>query len=153
MLAEPGSGKEVSVGEFAGADVVMLVSTVGCPVCRRQIAELKTIHRQYSDKGVKFINAVIAEADDFGKRSLPPEDSLARYGNETGIPFPVYLDVPNALADSYDVKKVPVLAFITREGGLALTRPFTYWRDVSNILDALIAGKEIDTSGMDTKPG
>jgi hypothetical protein len=63
------------------------------------------------------------------------------------------MDSGDTLAQDYRVETVPFLAFVTPEGKLALTRPFTYKKDVAKILDALIAGRGIDTSGMETVVG
>jgi thioredoxin-related protein len=121
-------------------------------VCRSQVDELKAIYEKYSGRGVQFLNAMIPETDEFGMKLLN-EDSVLVYVQETKTPFPVYMDSNDGLADSYAVPSVPFLAFITGEGKLMLTRPFTYKDDVAKILDALISGREIDTSGMPTASG
>lgn len=101
---------------------------------------------------MKFINGVIAQTDEFGGRMIL-EDDVFDYVRESGIPFTAYMDEEDTLATDYNIQNVPVLAFITPGSRLALTRPFTYARDVSRILDALIAGRKIDTAGMETLTG
>ena len=101
---------------------------------------------------MKFINGVIAETDEFGGRMIL-EDDVFDYVRESGIPFITYMDEDDTLVTDYNIQTVPFLAFITPEGHLALTRPFTYAQDVSRILDALIAGRKIDTTGMETVIG
>jgi hypothetical protein len=101
---------------------------------------------------VKFINGVIAETDEFGGRFVL-EDDVMEYQEESGIPFPAYMDSEDTLAGDYNVQTVPVLAFVTKEGRLMLVRPFTYTKDIARIIDALIAGRQIDTSDMETVAG
>jgi len=121
-------------------------------VCARQVDELKEVYKNYEGKGVKFINAVIAETDEFGSR-LISEDDVYEYVKRTGLPFPAYTDEADTLSRDYSVESVPAFAFITNQGKLMLTRPFTYGKDVARILDALIAGRRIDTVGMETLDG
>ncbi len=81
------------------------------------------------------------------------EADVADYIEESGVPFPAYADTEDSIARDYEILSVPFLAFITKDGLLMLTREFTYAKDVSRILDALIAGTEIDTSDMETVAG
>ncbi len=140
------------VGDFAGSDFVLFITITTCPICRMQIDELKKIYKDYAGKGVKFANAVIAETDEFGGRMIL-EDDILQYIEETKIPSQVYMDNEDTIAGDYKLETVPVMAFISKEGHLMYQRPFTYANDLSKILDALIAGKKIDTSGMKTVVG
>jgi hypothetical protein len=81
------------------------------------------------------------------------EDDVYEYVKRTGLPFGAYMDEADTLSRDYGVETVPVLAFVTAEGRLALTRSFTYKEDVVKILDALIAGGRIDITGMKTLDG
>ena len=119
---------------------------------RRQVDELKKIYDKETSKGVKFATAIIAETDEFGGRMIL-EDDVLEYIEQTKTPFPVYMDEMDTIAEDYGVQTVPLLAFISKEGRLAFTRPFTYAADITRILDALIAGEDIDTSGMETVTG
>lgn len=151
-LETPGTHAAVKLKDFAGSTVALLITTTTCPICRKQIDELKTIHKNYTDKGVKFINGVIPQMDDLGTRWIV-EDEVLEYVAQSGLPFPAHMDKEDTLAESYGVETVPVLAFITPRGRLMLTRTFTYAKDVSKILDALIEGTRVDTSGMETLVG
>lgn len=81
------------------------------------------------------------------------EADVDDYIVESGVPFPAYADIEDSIARDYEILSVPFLAFITKDGRLMLSRGFTYAKDVSRILEALIAGKEIDTSDMETVAG
>ena len=118
----------------------------------RQVDELKDVYKNYKDKNIKFANAVIAETDEFGSR-LISEDDVYEYVKRTKLPFPVYMDEADMLVRDYNIETVPFIAFVTGEGGLMLTRPFTYGKDIIRILDALIAGRQIDATGMETIDG
>lgn len=81
------------------------------------------------------------------------EDDVLIYVEESGLPFPVYMDEEDTVAGDYSVPNVPLTVFITKEGKVKLARPFTYAEDLAKIIDALAADKEIDTSGMQTLSG
>jgi hypothetical protein len=121
-------------------------------VSRRQVDELKKIYDKEAARGVKIVTAIIAETDEFGGRMIL-EDDVFEYIEQTKVPFPVYMDEMDAIVGDYGVQTVPMLAFISKGGKLAFTRPFTYAADITRILDALIAGEDIDTSGMETVAG
>jgi hypothetical protein len=151
-VTNPETGDEMSLETLAGSNALMLIVTTSCPVCREQIDELKRIYKTYSAKEVKFFEAIIPEADESGFR-LVDELAAAEHVRDSGLPFPSFIDEMDELAASYNVESVPFLAFITKEGRLMATRPFTYAADVARILDALMAGRAIDTLNMETKAG
>jgi len=146
------TGEAISLENLAGSNVLMLVATTSCPVCREQIDELKKLYETYKARGVRFIEAIIGEADESGLRFVD-EVKASNHVKDSGLPFPAYIDEVDEIPAAYNVETVPVLAFITKEGRLMLTRPFTQASDVAKILDALIAGRPIETSGMKTKTG
>jgi peroxiredoxin len=146
------TGEAISLEDLAGSNVLMLIATTSCPVCRDQIDELKKLYETYKAKGVKFIEAIIGEADESGLRFVD-EVKAIKHVKDSGLPFPAFIDEVDEIPANYGVEAVPVLAFITKEGRLMLTRPFTFEADISKILDALITGKPIDISGMKTQTG
>ena len=151
-LTEVETGESLSLKELKGTNSVMLIATTTCPVCREQIDELKTIYEKYKEKGIRFFEAIIGEADESGLRFVD-EVQAEEHVRESGLPFPAYIDEIDEIPAGYTFESVPVLAFITKEGRLMAQRPFTYASDVAKILDALMAGKTIDTSSMKTRTG
>ncbi len=151
-VTNPDTGDEMSLEILAGSHALMLVVTTSCPTCREQIDELKKVYETYKAKGVKFFEAIVPEEDESGFRTVD-EFAAAEHVRDSGLPFPSFIDEMDEIVANYNIESVPFLAFITKEGRLMATRPYTFAADVSKILDALIAGRTIDTSGMETKVG
>jgi peroxiredoxin len=151
-LDKPSSNGTVKLSDFKGKVLVLFISTATCPVCRRQIVELKNVYPEYSQKNVAFINTVIAVTDQSGARMLD-RDEVKEYAAEVALPFPVLLDSADRLKNLFSMVSVPQIIVIDQNSRLRLSRGFTRARDLSTVIDTVLAGKPVNTSSMDTEAG
>ncbi|MEX0641884.1 MAG: redoxin domain-containing protein [Pirellulales bacterium] len=91
-----------TLAEFQDKDtraVVAVFLDTECPVARRYAPRLAELHERFRNKGVRMI----------GVYPNPRVDvfSMATHAHDVDIPFPVYLDLEQALTDRLDAEVTP----------------------------------------------
>jgi len=100
-------GPNVSLSDYIGKNVILLVfSTTWCPSCNKEIPELKKLHDEYDDKGLKIIDIFVQE----GKNKVSPVVKRNK------IPYTVLLDVDGEVTRDFRVRGVPTLMLIDADG-------------------------------------
>ncbi len=100
------SGNEVSIASFKGKTVLLNFWATWCPYCRKERAELNTLHNEYKDRGLVIVSISI-------DRSL---EKLKLYMNEMPAEFIVLSDTKGSSAGSYEIMGLPTSYMIDSEG-------------------------------------
>lgn len=101
-------GKAVKLSNMQGKPVVLNVWASWCNPCKQEMPGFQAAYEKYD--GVQFMMVNLIGQD---KR----EDAEA-FLNQTGYTFPVYFDMDNSAAMSYNTGSIPATFFINKEGQL-----------------------------------
>lgn len=100
-------GKDVTLGNFIGKNVILLVfSATWCPPCNKEIPELKKLHNEYGESGLKIIDVYIQES----------RRKLVNFVKNKDIPYTILLDLDGGVARQYKVRGIPTLMVIDKKG-------------------------------------
>ncbi len=101
------SGKEMTLHEFAGAELLLVFTQPGCASCNGAVPKLNSVHARGRTR-VLAINAGDAE-------------SSRRWAEAVGARFPVLTQEHRQLSRQYQVFATP-FAFLLDQDGVVLTR-------------------------------
>lgn len=99
-------GQDVSLGSLKDRPVLLVFGTTWCPYCREEIPHIKEIYRQGREKKLEVLNIYINE----------PEAKVAAFAAKHELPYPVLLDKDGQVAERYQVRGVPTLVLLDRQG-------------------------------------
>ncbi len=99
-------GQEVNLSSLRDRPVLLVFGTTWCPYCREEIPRIKEIYRQGREKKLEVLNIYINETES------KVTDFAARYE----LPYPVLLDKDGRVAERYQVRGVPTLVLLDRQG-------------------------------------
>jgi peroxiredoxin len=99
-------GQDVSLGSLKERPVLLVFGTTWCPYCREEIPHIKEIYRQGKEKKLEVLNIYINE----------PEAKVATFAAKHELPYPVLLDKDGQVAERYQVRGVPTLVLLDRQG-------------------------------------
>ncbi len=102
------SGQAHAFSELKGTATVVMFISVQCPISNAYNDRINAVYKDYSAKGVKFIfvNANRTES----------ATEIAEHAKAVGFAFPVYRDVGNRLADSFNAQVTPQTYVIDSNG-------------------------------------
>src|SRR5262245_22375817 len=148
-LVDP-AGKAVSFASLQGekATVVVFLS-FDCPNSNGYTPTVLDLHKDFAAKGVKLVGINETELT---------ADELAAKGKEYKLPFPVFADPKQAIADSFKAKITPeafvldhnlVLRYRGRIDNMFTDRlkrsPMVTDHDLRNAVEDVVAGKPVRT--------
>ncbi len=138
-------GKEYALDTIARGNkftVLMYVSTE-CPVSNAYNERMVKLYDAFSKKGIAFVGINSNKAESVS--------DIAEHSKEHSFKFPVLKDEQNKIADLYAAQVTPEIFVVNPKGALVyhgriddskkIDKVTT--NDLSNTLDALLAGKEI----------
>jgi peroxiredoxin/mono/diheme cytochrome c family protein len=130
------------------AFVVVFIG-IECPLANLYVPTLIELHREYAAKGVQFL-AVNSNVQDTITQA-------AAHAQDREMPFPVLKDFDHKVADAFGAQRTPeafvldakhVIRYhgrIDDRYGIGFQREKATRRELKDALDALLAGKPIDT--------
>lgn len=130
------------------AFVVIFLDTE-CRLANLYVPTLLRLHRQYADKGVRFLAINSNAQDSFAQ--------VSAHAQERDIPFPVLKDFDHAAADAFGAKRSPEAFLLDAERviryhgriddqyGLDYRREKPTRDDLAIAIDELLAGKKVAT--------
>ena len=139
------------LGQFAGADSAALVLVflgTECPVARQYVPRLVELHHEYRSKGVQFLGIYSDSAVNVWQ--------MTRHAHDENIPFPVFIDVDQRLAELLGVKVTPEVVVLDRRLGRQYQgaidnqyapggrRPAATEHYLADALRAVVAGKPVE---------
>jgi len=99
-------GKEVNFSKVRQEKKAVLVFwTTWCPYCKKEISSVNRFFTENKDKVIVFgINIGESKA------------KVSRFAKQTQISYPVLLDSDNNIATSYNVRGVPTVVAVSKDG-------------------------------------
>jgi peroxiredoxin len=102
-------GQDVSLSSLKDRPILLVFGTTWCPYCREEIPHIKEIYRQGREKKLEVLNIYINE----------PEAKVAAFAARQELPYPVLLDKDGQVAERYQVRGVPTIVLLDRQGKIA----------------------------------
>ena len=127
--------------------VVVVFLGVDCPLARLYGPRLAALAKEYEPRGVAFVGVDANDGD--------APTAIGRYARQHAIPFPILKDVGNVLADRLGAERTPEVFVLDRQRvvryrgriddqyGVGTQRPKAAHNDLTDALDALLAGKPV----------
>jgi peroxiredoxin len=146
-LKDPRDGKEYTLEGGHKAALVVFLGTQ-CPINNDYLPELVRLHKEYADRGVRFLGIN-------SNRQDTPAD-VAAHAKRAGLPFPVLKDPGAKVADLFGAKRTPEVFLLSPKGdvlyrgriddqfGIGYRRPGKPTRrDLAIALDEVLGGKPV----------
>ena len=99
-------GKEIRLADYRGKVVLLAFSTTWCPHCKKMPPYLNELLGTYGDRGLVMFNIDIQE----------PLKKVRAFANKYDIKYGVLLDEKAMAAKAYNVRGVPSLILVDKEG-------------------------------------
>ena len=106
-------GRRLGPGDFPGNVVVVDFWATWCAPCHVQAEILETLHRDYGDRGIRFLAVNVGE----------DEATVRRFVDSRPFPYPVLLDEKESVSTRLRVAALPSLLVLDRDGQVAYFRP------------------------------
>lgn len=137
-------GKSVRFAGLKGGTTAILFVSTKCPISNDYVARMKDLYREYSARGVRFvfINA---------NHNEPPEE-IRQHSTSHELPFPVYKDGNNDVADRFGAQFTPETYVIDRSSILRYHGAIDDSRNPARVgrqslrlaLEAVLAGRPVE---------
>jgi peroxiredoxin len=139
-------GKAVAFSTLKGPITVVTFIATECPVSNSYNQRMTDLYKDYTSKNVEFIfvNANRSE----------PASEVRDHARRVGLPFAVYKDPNNVLADRFDAQVTPESFVIDSSGTIryhgsiddSMDESHVHVRRLRAALDALLAGKPLPST-------
>ncbi len=141
------AGKQGKLSEYKGKVLVIAVTNVGCPICKKFAPTLNEIHAAYAEKGVEFILLNPMANDSTEKIN----DAIQRYGFKARYVHDPKQTLASALAvnstgDCFVIDGARTLRYrgaVDDQYGFGYTLDAPRRNYLKDALDAVLAGREV----------
>lgn len=99
-------GETVTLSELQGQVVVINLWATWCPPCRAEMPALERVWNEYRDEGLVILAV--------NQREAPSR--VRAFVEESGLTFPVLLDLDGAVGARYRLRAYPTTFFLGRDG-------------------------------------
>ncbi len=100
----------VETKELRGAVLLLNFFQTWCPPCRKEMPSLEALYQRYKDEGLIVIGIA---GDEQGLKVVKP------FAEEFAMTFPVLIDSNHHVTDQYNVRQIPAVFLLDRQGRLA----------------------------------
>ena len=104
--------QDISLSDFQGKPVLLSFWATWCPPCRAQKPHLIAAYNDFADQGLVILGVNMREG----------RAHVKEYVAQKGIPFPILLDANGEVARLYQVRGIPAMFLIDRQGIVRETR-------------------------------
>jgi thiol-disulfide isomerase/thioredoxin len=101
-------GKSVSLAQFKGKPTLVVFWATWCGPCKREIPQLKDLHREFAPKGLQMVSVAI----DFRET----KEDVERFRTSNALPYMVLWDAGNKASELYGVEGVPTVLLLDKQG-------------------------------------
>ena len=120
------NGKSFSLKDFKGKNVLLYFTTTWCPYCKKEVPELKEMHKKYKGK-LEMLAIDMNES----------KAKVSSYIQKYQIPYTTLLDSEGKVAVDYSIRGVPTKVLVGKDG-----KVFCYMcRDLPNQVEELVKKK------------
>jgi thiol-disulfide isomerase/thioredoxin len=130
------AGGTLSLADLRGEVVVLDFWASWCAPCRRELPRLDALHDEIAGKGGRVLAVSIDE----------DRQNVDLFARRYGLRLPIALDGPNGLARELDLRHVPLVMVVDRDGSVAFTSSRSDAAGLAALADAtrqLIAGRPV----------
>lgn len=121
-------GRKFRLSDHRGKRPVLLIfSTTWCPSCQEEIPHLKSLHANYAKRGLEMINIDIQES----------RAKVAKFTAKNKLPYRTLLDEDGAVSGIYDIRGVPTLILVDKNGIIVCRQ----CRTVDTLLEGMMKKK------------
>ncbi|MBU2053792.1 MAG: TlpA family protein disulfide reductase [Proteobacteria bacterium] len=121
-------GRKFRLSDHRGKRPVLLIfSTTWCPSCKDEIPHLKSLHATYAKRGLEMVNIDIQES----------REKVAKFTAKNKLPYSTLLDEDGAVSGIYDIRGVPTLILVDKNGIIVCRQ----CRTVETLLDTMMKKK------------
>lgn len=99
-------GGTFKLADQSGKPVVVNFWASWCPPCREELPAFEKVYQNDRDKGLVVVGVNVAESSDV----------VVKFVAETGLTFPIALDVSGETTALYGIEGMPTTFFVGRDG-------------------------------------
>lgn len=101
------NGQKFRLSDHKGKRPVLIIfSTTWCTFCRAEIPHFKSLYTSYAKQGLEIVNIDIQES----------KEKVAKYASKHEFPYRTLLDEDGTVSGIYEVKGVPTLILVDKNG-------------------------------------
>jgi peroxiredoxin len=118
-------GRPFRLSDHKGKRPVLIIfSTTWCSFCKAEIPHFKSIYSTYAKRGVEIVNVDIQES----------KEKVSSFAAKYELPYRVLLDEEGTVSGFYDVRGVPTMVLIDKNGMIVCRQ----CRNVETLLESLM---------------
>ncbi|MDA8125084.1 MAG: redoxin domain-containing protein [Deltaproteobacteria bacterium] len=118
-------GQKFRLSDYRGKQPVLIIfSTTWCAFCKSEIPHFKAFHSTYAKQGLEIVNIDIQES----------KAKVAKFAADNRLPYRVLLDEEGIAAGIYEVRGVPSLVLVDKNGMIVCSE----CRNVEGLIDAAL---------------
>ncbi len=118
-------GQKFRLSDHRGKRPVLIIfSTTWCTFCKAEIPHFKSLHATYAKQGLEVVNIDIQES----------QEKVSKFTAQNQLPYRVLLDREGTVSGVYDVRGVPTMVLVDRNGLIACRQ----CRTVETLLDSMM---------------
>ncbi|MFA4915218.1 MAG: TlpA disulfide reductase family protein [Syntrophales bacterium] len=118
---------QFKLSDHRGKPVLLIFTATWCGYCRTEIPHFKDIYASYEKRGLVMVNIDIQES----------QERVSQFAAKYSLPYRILLDKTGDVASSYDVRGVPTMVLIDKEGKVLCWQ----CRSVDTVLKTLLGTK------------
>jgi len=100
-------GQKFRLSDHRGKRPVLIIfSTTWCTFCKAEIPHFKSLHATYAKQGLEVVNIDIQES----------QEKVSKFTAQNQLPYRVLLDRDGTVSGVYDVRGVPTMVLVDRNG-------------------------------------
>jgi peroxiredoxin len=102
-------GAKFRLSDFKGKKPVLIIfSTTWCTFCRQEIPHFKALFDTYVKQGLEIVNIDLQES----------KEKVSKFTAQHNLPYRVLLDEDGTVGGIYDIRGVPSLVLVDRDGSI-----------------------------------
>jgi len=99
-------GRPFRLSQSRGKPVLLIFSTTWCAYCRSELPHFREIYERYSPQGLEVVQIFIQES----------HRKVSSFARQYNLPYRVLLDEKGEVAETYNVRGVPDMILLDRNG-------------------------------------
>ena len=118
-------GQKFRLSDHRGKRPVLIIfSTTWCTFCKAEIPHFKSLYATYAQQGLEVVNIDIQE----------PKEKVAKFASQNQLPYPVLLDEDGAVSGVYEIRGVPTMVLVDKNGMIVCRQ----CRTVESVLSSIM---------------